>query len=149
MLSATFTCASRLDPALALAAMGAHCACFPARKTLSAFWALLVLSLGADAFWFHLGVGSPLEPVGGLLALPPLCGLGDPYGAWARLPLEQRGGLEALPRFVEWAQALPAPELIAGALTAFNLPLKLVVALFAAGAAWRVTPVAREPYGDV
>mmetsp|Transcript_32935 Transcript_32935/g.81820 ORF Transcript_32935/g.81820 Transcript_32935/m.81820 type:complete len:308 (-) Transcript_32935:120-1043(-) len=138
LVSATFASVGRLDPSLALAAMGAHCACFPARRPLSIFWALLVLSAVADALWLHLGEHSPLAGVGGLLALPPMCELGDWYGSWHALPADERGGLAEPPQLLAWARALPAPEAVAGSLVLVNLPLKLVVALLATGALWRM-----------
>lgn len=144
LLSAALASVRRLDPSLALAAMGAHCACFPARRHLSALCALLLLSLAADALWLHTGADSALAAVGGLLALPPMCGLGDPYGAWRALPLAERGGLHAPPRLLPWAAALPAPELAAAAFVVLNAPLKLVAGLLATHALWRVRREAEE-----
>lgn len=144
LITSSFSSVHRLDPSVALAAMGAHCACFPAKRHLSVFWMLLVLSLAADALWLHAGTDSPLEQVGGLLAIPPMCGLGDVYNSWHSLKPEERGGLETPPQLLPWATSLPPPELAAVALVVFNAPLKLVVSLFTTHALWRVRREAED-----
>jgi len=131
VVTAIFSSAQRLDPSLALGAIGMHAACFPERQHMTTLSAFIALSLVADAVWFlWAGLGSPLTDFGGLHFAAALIGITD----WAHVWTGTR---------LEWLKGLPTAEMVSGGLTLFNLPLKIVIMSLALHARWQMRRAGR------